>query len=85
MAGIRTQPVPDCPDCDSPMVLRRPKPGQDWDPFWGCSQYRNGCRGTRNIDPKTGEPENDEIDRPLDDREHDYLEAYDTYRYGKND
>lgn len=38
---------PECPRCGRRMVLRRPKPGQSWAPFWGCSGFRQGCRGTR--------------------------------------
>lgn len=34
--------VPLCPDCDSPMVLRKGSRG----PFWGCSLYPQ-CRGSR--------------------------------------
>jgi hypothetical protein len=39
------------------MYLRIPKPDDYWQPFWGCSQYKAGCDGSRNIDPHTGEPE----------------------------
>ena len=48
MAGIRTFPKPYCPACGAQMVLRRPKPSQIWQPFWGCSQWP-GCEGTRNV------------------------------------
>jgi len=42
------------------MVLKRPKPDQDWKPFWGCSEYRYGCRGTRQIqEDGTPEPDDD--------------------------
>lgn len=35
-----------CPRCGSPMRLLKPRPGQRWEAFWGCSQYRiTGCRG----------------------------------------
>ncbi len=30
------------------MVLRRPKPYQSFEPFWGCGQYPD-CRGTRSV------------------------------------
>lgn len=55
--GIRTKPVPYCPQCGAKMVLRKPKPHEEWrfDPFWGCSQYPE-CRGTRNI-KQDGTPE----------------------------
>lgn len=40
MTHIRTEPAPNCPGCGAgPMVLRRPKPGDDWTPFWGCRDY----------------------------------------------
>ena len=38
-------------------MLRIPKPDQDWQIFWGCTEFRAGCNGARNIDPHTGEPE----------------------------
>ena len=60
MAGIQTRPEPWCPVCGAKMVLKRPRPGQDWKPFWGCSEYKYGCRGTRNIGPD-GRPESDEF------------------------
>jgi len=37
------------------MVLRRPKPGQSWDAFWGCNRFPD-CKGTMNIDPTNGKP-----------------------------
>lgn len=58
MSGIRIKPEPYCSECGAQMHLRRPKPHQDWKPFWGCSKYPE-CRGTRNID-ENGEPEYDE-------------------------
>ena len=60
-AGIKTHPKPYCPECGAQMTLRRPKSYQDFKPFWGCSQYPD-CRGTRNVDPDTGEPEMYEVD-----------------------
>jgi ssDNA-binding Zn-finger/Zn-ribbon topoisomerase 1 len=45
---IRVKPEPYCPDCGGKMVLRCPKPYQNWEPFWGCSQYPD-CKGSRNI------------------------------------
>ena len=45
---IRTKPEPYCPECGAKMALRRPKPSQDFEPFWGCSQYPD-CRGTRRV------------------------------------
>lgn len=46
---------PRCLDCGAIMLLRKPKPGALWDPFWGCSDFP-GCRGTRPADPETCEP-----------------------------
>lgn len=68
--GIRIQPVPHCPDCGAQMVLRRPRPSQDWKPFWGCSQY-DACKGSRNI-REDGTPEDD---RDLD-YDNPYMERY---------
>jgi restriction system protein len=40
-------PVPACPVCNSPMVLRTAKKGANaGNQFWGCSRYPS-CRGTR--------------------------------------
>lgn len=39
MGTIRTKPAPLCPGCGDEMILRMPKDDQDWDPFWGCSNY----------------------------------------------
>jgi restriction system protein len=33
-----------CPKCEATMVWRRPKPGKNWTPFWGCSRYPQ-CHG----------------------------------------
>jgi ssDNA-binding Zn-finger/Zn-ribbon topoisomerase 1 len=59
MSGIRTEPKPYCPDCGAQMRLRRPRTGQNWKAFWGCSQYPE-CRGIRNID-ENGDPESDDM------------------------
>lgn len=57
---IKTKPVPSCPECGCRMILRRPRFAVDkWDPFWGCSMYPE-CKGSRNIDPFSGEPEDDD-------------------------
>lgn len=53
--SIKTKPAPWCPEDGAIMKLRRPKPGQSWEPFWGCSQFP-ACKGTRQIDEWTGEP-----------------------------
>lgn len=45
---IRVFPVPKCPECDGEMVLRRPKPNDTWEAFWGCKIFPH-CRGSRNI------------------------------------
>ncbi len=57
--GIQTKPVPYCPGCGGQMKLRRPKPSQNWEPFWGCRLWPN-CEGTRDID-SDGKPVFDEI------------------------
>ncbi len=46
--NIKTKPEPYCPKCGGRMILRRPRQGQNWTPFWGCSEYPE-CRGKRNI------------------------------------
>lgn len=58
MNGIRTKPIPYCPECGSRMAIRRPNPGQSWDPFWGCTRYPD-CEGTREI-LEDGTPEPDD-------------------------
>jgi len=55
--GIQTKPEPYCPECGACMVLKRPRKGQEWEPFWGCDRYPN-CRGTRQI-REDGKPEED--------------------------
>jgi len=35
-----------CPRCKAPMILRKPKNGQHWQPFYGCCRYPD-CKGTR--------------------------------------
>ncbi len=62
---IRMRPEPYCPECGAKIVVRRPKPSQHFEPFWGCSQYPD-CRGTRTVEevnedqlsffPETKEP-----------------------------
>lgn len=34
------------------MMLRRPHPGQDWKPFWGCGNFPecDGKRTTQQVD-----------------------------------
>jgi ssDNA-binding Zn-finger/Zn-ribbon topoisomerase 1 len=54
---IRKKPVPYCPDCGARMVLKRPRLGQRWQPFWGCNTWPD-CSGTREIGPD-GRPEED--------------------------
>ena len=58
----RPDPWPECPDldCGAQMVLRRPKRGQTWNPFWGCSNWPT-CKCTREIG-EDGNPVVDEID-----------------------
>ena len=53
--NIRMKPVPFCAKCGAIMVLRRPKPHQEWEPFWGCGRWPN-CEFTRNIE-SDGTPE----------------------------
>jgi len=66
--AVRTKPEPYCPDCGARMVLRRPRPNQDWEPFWGCNRFPN-CRGVRHIQ-EDGTPEEDD---PIEAYESDWL------------
>lgn len=59
---IRTKPEPYCPGCGARMALRRPRANQDWEAFWGCSQYPQ-CKGSRDI-LSDGTPD---LDDDLDD------------------
>lgn len=44
---------PKCPLCGAGMRVVRPSPGDKWEPFWGCCNYKvNGCRGSA---PYSGE------------------------------
>ena len=55
--NIKTKPEPLCPECGLKMILRKPKMGSKWEPFWGCSKFPD-CEGTRQI-MENGEPEED--------------------------
>ncbi len=46
---IRTKPSPFCPICGAKMVLRRPRPHQNWKPFWGCNTFPD-CDGKRQVE-----------------------------------
>lgn len=42
--------IPKCPKCGSAMRLIKPRPGQKWKTFWGCTKYNStGCRGSINF------------------------------------
>ena len=61
---------PECPKCGAPMRLINPRDEDrtDYEPFWGCTEYANTkCRGTRQIDPRTGLPTytEEEVDRQM--------------------
>ncbi len=48
-----------CPECGAPMVLRTAKKGgNEGSKFYGCTKYRDGCKGTRNLN-EDGSPETD--------------------------
>ena len=43
--------VPTCPKCGAAMVLRTAKNGPNaGNKFWGCSGFKDGCRGTRDYE-----------------------------------
>lgn len=45
-----TVTIPTCPDCGSPMMVRKARRGtRAGSEFWGCSSYPR-CRGTRALD-----------------------------------
>ncbi|MGH2620152.1 MAG: topoisomerase DNA-binding C4 zinc finger domain-containing protein [Anaerolineales bacterium] len=44
-----------CPKCGALMILRVPREGADFDPFWACEMYPD-CRATVRVD-RMGEPE----------------------------
>ena len=49
-----------CPDCQAVMVLRTAERGHNkGSQFWGCSRYRFGCRGTRQVE---GQPAPDAVE-----------------------
>ena len=66
---IRTKPAPYCDNCGVVMILRRPKPNQDWETFWGCWNYPK-CRFTMNIDedgyPCDSDYDDDRFDAGVD-------------------
>jgi ssDNA-binding Zn-finger/Zn-ribbon topoisomerase 1 len=46
--NVQAEKKPLCPQCGSPMKLIKPKPGQRWKKFWGCTKYwSTGCKGSR--------------------------------------
>ena len=44
-SGVEMPDIPKCPKCDAPMSLKKPKPDQNWDAFYGCTRYPE-CKGT---------------------------------------
>jgi len=45
-----------CPSCSSAMVRRVAKRGNNaGKPFWGCTRYPAGCRGTRPWDEQAAD------------------------------
>lgn len=50
-------PEPLCPECYSTMILRRPRFGEHWPPFWGCPGFPE-CKGKREV-MLDGNPEPD--------------------------
>lgn len=51
----RAQSAPTCPKCGSPMRLIKPRPGQKWTAFWGCTKYASeGCKGSHRYVPLEG-------------------------------
>ena len=59
IVGIQTAPAPFCPDCGARMILKLPRPDQEWNAFWGCVEFPD-CTGSREIG-EDGKPVYDEI------------------------
>ncbi|RTB44089.1 DNA topoisomerase III [Pseudomonas aeruginosa] len=47
---LKPPPSPACPLCSAPMRQRNGSKG----PFWSCSRYSEGCKGTASIEPAKG-------------------------------
>lgn len=47
------------------MVLRRPPPGKDWEPFWGCNRFPK-CRSRVQLFPEGTAETDDELDLDYD-------------------
>ncbi|MBM4456434.1 MAG: hypothetical protein FJ011_01505 [Chloroflexi bacterium] len=53
-SSAQSDPLPVCPRCQKPMVLRTARKGPSaGKPFWGCSAYPD-CTGTRPANESTG-------------------------------
>ncbi|MGE0761878.1 MAG: hypothetical protein AB7N80_01240 [Bdellovibrionales bacterium] len=47
---LKTDSTLQCPECNGPMKLKKPKAGQKWKPFWGCINFQiTGCKGSRKV------------------------------------
>lgn len=69
-----TEPVrtntPNCPKCGAHMLSKTNRWGKR---FWGCSEFINGCKGTRNTDgdAPVEEREDNKEDEPQWSRRYD--------------
>jgi hypothetical protein len=54
--GVETTKLaPTCSDCGSAMRLVRPRAGDRWKTFWGCTNYKiTGCRGSARYADRSG-------------------------------
>ena len=59
---ITIEPRPPCPVCGGVMLIKMPRPGQDFPVFWGCANFPT-CKGTRDID-SDGKPMIDDDQLP---------------------
>lgn len=58
MADAGEVDPPECPECGAAMVLRTARRGPNaGGRFWGCPEFRNGCRGTRPFDEDEADAE----------------------------
>lgn len=68
-----SEPVPECPKCDQPMVLRTARKGANaGNQFWGCSKYPR-CRGVVPYEPTGQAPARGDVsaDAAVEETQHE--------------
>lgn len=49
--AARPRVSPKCPECGAGMRMVKPRQGQRWKAFWGCTRYKaGGCRGSLRVE-----------------------------------